>query len=335
MNLLDRLLQALPKAGASTPDGQTPMGRQGPTETLERLLATLQVAVHSMAICEVGEGGALALPSLPHPLIHYVLRGSGSLQVEGDDAIAFDPHTFVVVPKGKPHSIRVRGRSRETSVQTGGSIAMVDHMLRMSTGENHIAEIVTTCGTIEATYSGALGMFDLVDRPIALALEPEDPLRRAFEALLDELSSPRLGSRALSEALLKQCLVHLIRRTDPWTAGWLLGSVDPRLARIVLQLFEEPARGFTLEELARGAGMSRSSFAAQFQVTFGTTPIDLLKRIRLHHAARLLEQTDLPIAAIARGIGYESRTYFSRAFREEFGIDPRSFRAKNAAGRSR
>jgi AraC family transcriptional activator of mtrCDE len=207
---------------------------------------------------------------------------------------------------------------------------MVDHMLRIASDDSQAAEVVTTCGTIEASYRGSTGLFDFVDRPIAVLLKESDPLRRSFEVLVDELASPRLGSRALTEALLEEYLVYLIRKIapDPLQAGWLFGAIGPRLARAVLAIVENPAQSFTLDGLAKSAGISRSSFVARFQAAFGTTPIDLLKKIRLRHAAQLLERTELPIAVTARSVAYENRTYFSRAFRAEFGTDPRSFRAQ-------
>lgn len=327
-DLLQRLLDSLPKYDPESPQAQPRRQEQSPLEELERLLSTLQVAVHAIAVCEAGPNAILALPGLPHPLIHYVLKGSGVLEVEGSEPIAFQPHSFIVLPRGSAHAIITRAGAGPR--RPGQSVATVDHMLRISAGLGEPAEAVLTCGTLEASYGGTIGMFDFIERPISVVLEPEDRLRKAFEALLEELLEPRLGSRLLTEALLKQCLVLLIRRIapDPMRSGWLLGSIDPRLAGPVLSLVEDPARNFTLDELARDSGMSRSVFAARFQSTFGTSPIDLLKRIRLHHAAELLERTDLPVSAVAQSVGYESRTYFSRAFRAEFGIDPRSFRAK-------
>lgn len=107
---------------------------------------------------------------------------------------------------------------------------------------------------------------------------------------------------------------------------------DARLLRAILAMVDNPAESFTVDRLAKAAGMSRSSFADHFQNTFGTTPIEFLKKLRLRHAARLLERSDLPVEAIARSIGYESRTYFSRAFRAEFGASPRTFRAHRRSG---
>lgn len=327
--LLQRLLHSLPKYDPETAPVETPGREEEAPDALDRLLSTLHVAVHPMAVCEASPNSTLALPPLPHPLIHYVLKGSGVLQVEGDEAIAFEPHSFIVLPRESAHAISA-GASDASPSASKQHVAMADHMLRISAGAGEPPEVVLICGTLEASYGSTIGMFDFIKRPISMVLRPEEALRQAFEALLEELVEPRLGSRLLIEALLKQCLVLLVRRVapDPVRSTWLFGSIDPRLAGPLLSLVEHPARNFTLQELARASGMSRSVFAARFQCTFGTSPIDLHKRIRLHHASELLERTDLPIAMVAQTIGYESRTYFSRAFRAEFGVDPRSFRAR-------
>ena len=185
------------------------------------------------------------------------------------------------------------------------------------------------CGKIEATYAGTLGLFDRLDHPISVRLRRSDPLRQAFEAMLDELASPTLGTRALADALLKQCLVLLVRRLarGEHEPAWLAGLVDSRLAGVVTAILENPAGDHSLRSLAERARMSRSGFALRFAVAFGTTPMEFVKRIRLRYAARLLRTTDLPIATIANRVGYASRTHFSRAFRAAYGTDPQSFRA--------
>ncbi|MCB1885358.1 MAG: helix-turn-helix transcriptional regulator [Geminicoccaceae bacterium] len=55
--------------------------------------------------------------------------------------------------------------------------------------------------------------------------------------------------------------------------------------------------------------------------------MEFLKELRLHRATRLLETTDLPVKAVARNVGYDSRSYFSRAFRARYGVDPTAYRA--------
>jgi AraC family transcriptional activator of mtrCDE len=334
MSLLDRLLSSFSRYGE--PDWRRRRGRATSTShheaaTVDRLLATLEAEIKSFAICEVAPGDSLLLQGVEQPFFHYVLKGTGILRVEGGGDVTLAPHTFIIVPARRAQVIETRKGAGKEVQAMDSSIAIVDHMLRMSSSDRALAEVITTCGTIEASYSGSARMFDHLDRPFALQLEEGDSLRQAFEALLDELASPRLGTRALTEALLKQCLILLIRKIVPDSveAQWLFGMADARLLSAVLAMVDNPAESFTVDRLAKTAGMSRSSFAAQFQTTFGTTPIEFLKRIRLRHAARLLERTDLPIEAISRSIGYESRTYFSRAFSDEFGVSPRGFRSQS------
>src|ERR671933_681177 len=107
-----------------------------------------------------------------------------------------------------------------------------------------------------------VGLFDRLDQPVAVRLKRTDPLRQAFEAMLAELACPTVGTRALADALLKQCLVLLVRRiaTEHGAPAWLLGVLDPRLAVVVTAVLENPGANHTLKSLAEQAGMSRSGF---------------------------------------------------------------------------
>ena len=73
--------------------------------------------------------------------------------------------------------------------------------------------------------------------------------------------------------------------------------------------------------------MSRSTFAAHFSRTFGRGPMDLLRELRLERAAQLLRNWTWPIKALARAVGYESRSYFTRSFRSHFGVPPGAYAA--------
>ncbi len=73
--------------------------------------------------------------------------------------------------------------------------------------------------------------------------------------------------------------------------------------------------------------MSRSTFAERFSQVFDQSPIEFVQRVRLRLGAHLLTTTDLPVKIIANSVGYESRSYFSRAFRAAYGSDPKTYRA--------
>jgi transcriptional regulator GlxA family with amidase domain len=135
--------------------------------------------------------------------------------------------------------------------------------------------------------------------------------------------------------LMKQCLIALLRGHSETTGEcfvpWLAALGDRSLGRALATMLDTPEANHTLESLGDIAGMSRGAFAERFKAAFGRTAIDCLKEIRLRRAADLLTSTDLPVKTIASQVGFESRSYFSRAFKAFTGVDPAGFRANPVA----
>ena len=129
---------------------------------------------------------------------------------------------------------------------------------------------------------------------------------------------------------MTQCIVYLFRYLTEQSDGrlpWLSGLEDPNLAQAVDVIFERPEASHTVDSLADVAFMSRSVFAERFRATFGSTPINFLHDVRLRRAAELLRQPeDAPIERVAHRVGFSSRSHFSRAFKEHFGMSPAAFR---------
>jgi len=124
-------------------------------------------------------------------------------------------------------------------------------------------------------------------------------------------------------------MVYILRESaaaDPSRMQWLTAAHNEQLWRAATAIFDHPEAPHTLESLAEIAQMSRSSFAEHFKQAFGRGPIDLLKQARLQRAAGLLISSELSIKSITRDVGYGSRSYFSRAFHEHFGLSPADYR---------
>ena len=96
------------------------------------------------------------------------------------------------------------------------------------------------------------------------------------------------------------------------------------LARQILHA--DPARGWTVPELARAAGISRSVLTERFGRLVGQSPIEYLKIWRLHLAGSMLRDGERKLREIAEAVGYESESAFSKAFRRTFGASPGSWR---------
>jgi AraC family transcriptional regulator, activator of mtrCDE len=296
---------------------------------IDELLASLDAEVRTFSVCKVENGWALSLDADDAPVIHYGLKGSGKACFDNGSMLVIEPHDFLLVPPRQPHRIETEGQDLKVVPAAENCVLLADALLEFRAGSE--PDFVMICGKIEAKYAGTIGLFDRLDQPVAVRLKRTDPLRQAFEAMLAELACPTVGTRALADALLKQCLVLLVRRmaAGRGTPAWLLSIVDSRLAAVVTAIMENPGANHTLKSLAERAGMSRSDFALQFTLAFGISPMAFVKDVRLRYAAKLLCRTNLPVSVIASKIGYARRTHFSRTFRASYGLDPQSFRARD------
>lgn len=315
---------------------------------LDDLQAGLDVRVEAFAICRVARSPALGLHAMPSPIIHYALQGGGVLQTEDGTAIPFAQHSFTLVPPGRAHCLQApESGAVECVLDAVEKLeplpTLADGLLELATGDAKTDGVIVACGAVTAAYGAGLGLFDAMQEPEAEQLIAGEPLHGAFVAMLSELAAPRFGTRAMTGALLKQCLVWLLRRRLDKAAedcaapgaAWLMSTVEPGLAGAVRSVLDRPAEAYTVEGLARNAGMSRSAFAAQFHQVFGRSPMEFVKRVRLRLAAWLLEGTDMPVAVLASAVGHESRSYFSKAFRSAYGVDPTAYRtARRQFGQS-
>ncbi|MEO0999175.1 MAG: AraC family transcriptional regulator, partial [Pseudomonadota bacterium] len=106
------------------------------------------------------------------------------------------------------------------------------------------------------------------------------------------------------------------------------GFADPQLGRALAAMHEDPARDWTVVELARVAGLSRSGFSERFGRMVGMSPIAYLTRWRLQVARDALATRGVTVGEAARLAGYGSEAAFSRAFKAELGAAPSRFRAR-------
>ncbi|MDP3086107.1 MAG: AraC family transcriptional regulator [Rubrivivax sp.] len=155
-------------------------------------------------------------------------------------------------------------------------------------------------------------------------------LEASVRYALAEARPPRPGGAGVLAKLAEVLFIEVLRlymneRTENRT-GWLAGLGDRFVGPALSALHERPARAWTLEELARAAGTSRSVLAERFQSLVGTPPMQYLTQWRMLLAANLLCRSSAPLTRIADEVGYRTDTAFSRAFRREFGMPPASWR---------
>jgi AraC-like DNA-binding protein len=109
-------------------------------------------------------------------------------------------------------------------------------------------------------------------------------------------------------------------------SGWLAGLRDPHVAAALALLHGSPRRDWTVDQLARAVGQSRSVFARRFTHVVHDTPMHYLTRWRMQLAAHLMERQGMSLAQVAADVGYDSEAAFNRAFKKCLGSPPGEWR---------
>jgi AraC family transcriptional activator of mtrCDE len=299
--------------------------------SLDRLLTALDVAPHAFSVCRVQSGWRMTFPVFKVLTVHFVLQGRGHLAVGDAEPLPFSPSSVLVVPAMQAHWVGDAEPAACVGSAADKCELIGDGLVEFTAGDGS-ADTLLLCAAVAAPHDAALGLFDLLRRPVVDDLAASGIPAVIFEAMRHEVAGAGLGTQAMCQALMKQALVTLLR--GHWlsmTDGSLLTAAvsHPRLARAVAAIIERPGGSHTVDSLASLSGMSRASFCDHFSRTFGQGPIDFVQKTRLRVAARLLEVTDLPVAAIAQSIGYAGSRSFAKAFEAAHGSPPTRYRDRS------
>lgn len=169
--------------------------------------------------------------------------------------------------------------------------------------------ILTAKHEVAAKIEGlTLGADDYMTKPFNI-----DELRLRLKKLLD------LRGRGAKRALI-----------DPEPQSIAITSLDEKLIERAVGYVDENMQrsDLSVEELATELGMSRVHLYKRLKQITGKTPIEFIRVLRLKRAAQLLRESQLNISEIAYRCGFNNPKYFSRYFKEEFGVLPSVYQEK-------
>jgi AraC-like DNA-binding protein len=296
---------------------------------LERYLENLSVDVEPFALCMVESGWRLTLPGPPTAMLHFVVQGEGWLTCPNGMHTRIGPDWLIVIPAGIRHSLDAREDfDEELRIECTPAGPPVH---RIVAGSPESAEMVVGCGVLNVRYGEAMGLFDHLRESLVVDLSNVVGVNALFRSLIDEQSLTAPGAPVLQGAIMTQLLIHMFRElaTRPENElSWLRALDDPRLARVIDRIMEDPFAPHTLESLAETAHMSRSTFARHFQDAFLKTPINLVNHVRLERAAKMLRSSSWTVERIGAQCGFSNRSHFSNAFKRHMGLSPAEFRSR-------
>ncbi|UHH10151.1 AraC family transcriptional regulator [Luteimonas fraxinea] len=209
----------------------------------------------------------------------------------------------------------------------------------------HAINGVARCGTADAffliggrfAFGEEAGLLFEGLPPVAVIKRGSDQasvLNWALQHLAHELANPSPGNAIVVQHLGHIMLVQVLRiyltQEGNSTPSWLLAISDPRIGAVIQAIHTDPARSWTVEELAKVAGVSRSTLALRFKQKAGIAPLEYVSRWRMQLATRSLKANHTTISSIAQKLGYDSDSAFSHAFKRIMKCSPREYREKLA-----
>ena len=187
-----------------------------------------------------------------------------------------------------------------------------------------------TCAQLQFDGGRAHPLVRSLPGLIVLPLARVDGLAAALDLLFAETDRVRCGHRLLADRLFEVVLIQILRwlLDHPAEAGvppgLVTGLSDPRLARALVALHEQPGEPWRVEQLAALAGLSRTRFIERFRERVGQTPAAYLADWRIGLAQAGLRQ-GVSIKQLAGDLGYANPSALSRAFAVRAGCSPRDW----------
>jgi AraC-like DNA-binding protein len=270
-------------------------------------------------------------------LYHYVVEGKLSLRVEGEgeEVLALGPGEVALLPRNDLHlmgsdlGIPPVMSSEIIEPPRKGGLFTIRH------GGNG-ASTRMVCGFLGCDSVDANPVLATLPAALKLSLEEggaAEWIRSTFHYAAEEVAACRPGSETVLAKLSELLFVEIVRRyveTLPeGQTGWLAGLRDAHVARALALIHREIARPWTVDELGRAVGLSRSALAERFIRLLGVPPMHYLANWRMQVARQKLRTTSASLAQIADMVGYEAEAAFSRAFKKAIGTAPATWRRRH------
>ena len=290
------------------------------------------------------ELAAAIMPGAQHVIAyHLVAKGCGWAATDGLPPVRLAVGDIVMFPRGDAHVMSsapglradesdhewvVTTRNDPKPIEVAYTRGVVEPGLAMPAAQ---ASTVLACGFITCDLRPFNPLIDALPRMLHLKAGDVGAWAAAvLHQAVSESRSHRAGSAAVLERLSEMVFVDAARRylesLPDDASGWLAALRDRHVGKAIALLHERPAEPWTVDELGRQVGLSRSALHERFVQLVGLPPMQYLANWRMQRASRLLREGHATVATIAQEVGYESEAAFARAFKRLVGQPPAAWR---------
>ena len=252
------------------------------------------------------------------PSFCTVIDGSCRLAVDGQEPITLVAGDFVLLPATPSFTISGFDPVQPTFVDPEMAAGAIEEVRHGDAG-----------GEPDVRMLGGYFDFDSPDAGLLVSLLPPvvhmrgaDRLSVLVSLVREEANEQQPGRDLILARLVEVLLIEALRSAQSEAPpGMLRGLAEPRVAIALRQIHSDPARSWTMSDLASEAALSRSAFFDRFTRVVGVTPTEYLLAWRMALAKDLLRER-VGISEVAERVGYGSASAFSTAFARHVGKSP-------------
>lgn len=273
------------------------------------------------------------VPEGPYAQFHIIVEGDCCFKCKGEETKNLSAGDILIFPNGTAHWLahthkakKINGQEVVTSIQQGKSVFEGSH-----------TATTLICGHFEFDRS--------VEHPFLSSLPDIIHINNIEETgfswilnianlLITETQIDSTGSKVIVQRLAEALFISAIRFyiAQHHNQPFLAALYDQKISATLQQIHAYPEKDWSVDNLSKEAGMSRTSFANHFRNKVGQTPMHYLTNWRMLIAQRILEESEESIAEVAEKIGYGSEQAFNRAFKKVVKQTPARYRrAREAA----
>ncbi len=302
-------------------------------DPLLQIFSLLKVDHRHPARLDTGGTWALRFPGSSHVRFGAAVRGACWLSVEGaPESIHLQAGDGYLLTRGQPYTM---ASDLGLPTEEGAPLfRQQNSLVRYGEGE---PDTTLVAGRFTFDELSSELLLQVLPSLVHLKAEGEGSVLQAAIHMLDhETRERRLGASLVTHHIAQIMLVQSLRQIaaspDRPAMGWLAALADPRIGAALQLMHEQLDRRWTVNDLAREAGMSRSIFALRFKQLTGSAPLDYLLHLRMRMACQALQSGERNVAEVAYEAGYHSESAFSNAFKRVMGVPPKTFRAPRRQG---
>lgn len=265
-------------------------------------------------------------------LYHYVVEGRLRVKLEGEEPFEMASGEVVMLAHNDSHLL---GSQLDLPPMVASDVIVPSPdggLYTIRLGDDG-ARTQLICGFLGCDSVESNLLISTLPRALRLNVEEGNAaewIRSTFQYAANEVATGRPGSETVLAKLSELLFVETVRRyadTLPeGETGWLAGLRDRYVARALALFHHDIARSWTVDDLGREVGLSRSALGERFTRLIGVAPMHYLTNWRMQVAAQMLRNSTASLAQVANTVGYESEAAFSRAFKRAFLMAPATWR---------